>query len=266
MKKFLKTVNQTVQSGADAIVNAADLLMLDQIVEKIFKKVTLRIRSYDYSTILQRDDIQSIADEIFQEGYQEYDEKAGTTTDEKSNIAVRRRNLRRGFKEKLELFYRLFDEFRLQSQEMIHESQQIDALVNQTVLEVKRIEATLVTDMDTPDLLKIKYDDLKSRVLNSFVLKVHELNLVHHDQEAIAGKIAACEELLDAMKIEFLDSQEQVLCIHFLPSPFFDLVLLVGDTETLENDPGRIPTDPRCDSRKREVATLLPPNRERHPL
>jgi hypothetical protein len=210
MKKFLKSVNKTVQSGADAIVNAADLLMLDQIVEKILKKVTLRIRSYDLSTIPTRDMIQSIADRIFEEGYEEFDEKAGISTDEKSNISVRRRNLRRGFKEKLELFYRLFDEYRLQSQEMIRESQQIDVLVNQTVLEVKRTEAALVTALDTPDALEIKYNEIKSRELNSFKMQVYELNLVHHNQEAIAGKVTACEELLDEMKTEFIENHERV--------------------------------------------------------
>jgi hypothetical protein len=212
MKKFIKQVNKSVQSGAETLINAADMLVLDTIVTQILKNVKQKILSYDYSLISSRNEIPSLAEVWFQEGYQEFDKRAGTTTDEDSNIAVRRRNLRRGYKTKLELFYQTYDEYQTNSQEKLLELQSFDILMKHSREEMTRYESDVVTKNggETPDILERNYNDFKINHLEGLKLKIVESKFIYLGQEFIENKVTAFEESLDQMKIEFIEKRVQV--------------------------------------------------------
>jgi hypothetical protein len=211
MKKFIKQVNKSVKSGADTIINAADLLVLDNIVTQILRKIKHKILSYDYSTISSKEELPSLAEPWFEEGYQEYDNKVGITTEEKSNIAVRRRNLRRGFTAHLELFNQTYDEYQNQSQEKILEMKSIETLMTRSRDEVKRYETSVTNNgTETPDIVERNYTDFQKNLLQSFRAEILQLNLVHLDQETVERKTATFYESLEEMKNEFIEKRIQV--------------------------------------------------------
>lgn len=219
MKKILKKVNKTIKNTTETLVNVADIVMLDILVENLLKKIKNQIITYNYTTIGSKDELNIIFNEWKNEIFDEYDEKVGISDEEKSNISIRRRNLRRGLDVKLELFYKTYEKFLIHSKEISEELSLIDDLITQEINELVSNESSFVND--TPDAIEIKYNQLKNNQLNSFHLKLSQLTFVVLEQEVIDAKKESAAEKFDECVSRFLEQRQQVSFIIVFIFIFF---------------------------------------------
>lgn len=226
MKKFIKKVNKTVKNGTETILNAADLLILDSIVDNLLQKIQKRILSYNYSTITLKDEINNIYNEWINEIYDEYDDKVGESDDEKSNISVRRRKLGRGLQTKLDLFYQTYENYLISSKEIMEELKLVDDLIQNMISELIRNESTF-DHILTPDVIGLKYNEIKNNQIVIFHNKLSELSLTHLEPEVIESKKALLEEKFDECENQFLEKRQQVSYYLFIYCDFIDKFIVI---------------------------------------
>lgn len=155
-------------------------------------------------------DISRIFEEWIVEIYEEYDEKVGISEDEKSNISVRRRNLRRGLNKKLEFFYETYDNYLTQSHEKTEELKLIDDLINNVIQDLTLATNDSVFGYNTPDLIEPKYEEIKLIQFNIFLTRLSEISFKYIDQDIIDGKKEMLEEKFNECESEYLEKKNQV--------------------------------------------------------